>query len=317
MNSGSGSTVHCPRSASGRRLTGERRGVRDPLEAQTMDMSRRRQNSSKTTCAMPAAKRWSASSRTAHRRRGGSGKICEEKFHAAMGSAFPDSYTPCANGHGNHRHERPAPKGDLGIQRDGVAREPFTGRPRRPVTSQMGLPVFPTTAGKFRDMGDETIPQDVAQEDSAVCQSGIALATLKDKSYLSVGSVSKGIAGSVVDPDFFSDFLACATNMWNERNLPKNSGEHLRPRRIPQARSLGQGKLYGRPGLQRRPAQVGKEQTGRGLGIRCEDGDDLPGSDASATRSWKRWDPRRGGRPQRDCAGFPGTRQWTDYLPNG
>jgi L-fucose isomerase len=38
-------------------------------------------------------------------------------------------------------------------------------------------------------------------------KAGIAVATMKGKSYLSMGSVSMGIAGSVMDPAFFADYL--------------------------------------------------------------------------------------------------------------
>jgi len=42
---------------------------------------------------------------------------------------------------------------------------------------------------------------------SFFAKAGIAAATLKGKSYLSIGSVSMGIAGSIVDADFFQTYL--------------------------------------------------------------------------------------------------------------
>lgn len=41
----------------------------------------------------------------------------------------------------------------------------------------------------------------------AFARAGIAVATMKGKSYLSIGSVSMGIAGSIPNPDFFQEYL--------------------------------------------------------------------------------------------------------------
>jgi L-fucose isomerase len=38
-------------------------------------------------------------------------------------------------------------------------------------------------------------------------KAGLAAAKMRDKSYLSIGSVSMGIAGSVVDASFFQNYL--------------------------------------------------------------------------------------------------------------
>jgi hypothetical protein len=38
-------------------------------------------------------------------------------------------------------------------------------------------------------------------------QAALAAAWMRGKSYLSIGAVSMGIAGSIMDPDFFQDYL--------------------------------------------------------------------------------------------------------------
>ena len=59
----------------------------------------------------------------------------------------------------------------------------------------------------MQDADDETIPPDVAEKILRFVRAGLAVATMKGKSYLSIGSVSMGIAGSMVDHDFFEDYL--------------------------------------------------------------------------------------------------------------
>ena len=56
-------------------------------------------------------------------------------------------------------------------------------------------------------MDDNTIPEDVAEKILRFARAAQAVATMRGKSYLSMGSVSMGIAGSIVNPDFFQEYL--------------------------------------------------------------------------------------------------------------
>ncbi len=74
--------------------------------------------------------------------------------------------------------------------------------------SQKGLPAFGIYGRDVQDMNTiGTIPDDVADKILRFARAAIAAATMRGKSYLSLGSVSMGIAGSTVDPDFFQDYL--------------------------------------------------------------------------------------------------------------
>ena len=55
----------------------------------------------------------------------------------------------------------------------------------------------------FRMLGDTTIPEDVKGKILQFVKAGLAVATMRGKSYLSMGSVSMGIAGSIVNAEFF------------------------------------------------------------------------------------------------------------------
>jgi L-fucose/D-arabinose isomerase len=58
-----------------------------------------------------------------------------------------------------------------------------------------------------QDKNDSSIPKDVQGKLWRFAKAGLAVAEMKSKSYLSIGFVSMGIAGSVVDPNFFYDYL--------------------------------------------------------------------------------------------------------------
>lgn len=73
--------------------------------------------------------------------------------------------------------------------------------------SQIGLPVFGIYGKDVQDSGDLSIPEDVKRKLLLFAKAGLAVAEMKGKSYLSIGSVSMGIAGSVVDPLFFNKYL--------------------------------------------------------------------------------------------------------------
>jgi len=73
--------------------------------------------------------------------------------------------------------------------------------------NQKGLPSFGIYGRDVQDINDRSIPDDVKYKLLSFAKSGLAVATMKDKSYLSMGSVSMGIAGSIVDANFFEEYL--------------------------------------------------------------------------------------------------------------
>ena len=73
--------------------------------------------------------------------------------------------------------------------------------------SQKGLPAFGIYGHDVQDLDDNTIPDDVAEKILRFARAAMAVDNMRGKSYLSMGSVSMGIAGSIVDPDFFQEYL--------------------------------------------------------------------------------------------------------------
>lgn len=73
--------------------------------------------------------------------------------------------------------------------------------------NQKGLPAFSIYGKDVQDASDTSIPADVQEKLIRFAKAGLAVAQMKGKSYLSLGSVSMGIAGSIVDADFFQSYL--------------------------------------------------------------------------------------------------------------
>ncbi len=73
--------------------------------------------------------------------------------------------------------------------------------------NQKGIPAFSIYGRDVQDSTDTNIPEDVKTKLLRFAKAGLAVATMRGKSYLSIGSVSMGIAGSIVDADFFQTYL--------------------------------------------------------------------------------------------------------------
>ncbi len=73
--------------------------------------------------------------------------------------------------------------------------------------NQKGLPAFGIYGKDVQDPNDSSIPDDVKEKILSFIKASLAVSLMRNKSYLSIGSVSMGIAGSIIDPDFFEDYL--------------------------------------------------------------------------------------------------------------
>ena len=73
--------------------------------------------------------------------------------------------------------------------------------------AQKGLPAFGIYGHDVQDADNQVIPADVEEKLLRFARAAIAAASMRGKSYLSIGAVCMGIAGSIVNPDFFEDYL--------------------------------------------------------------------------------------------------------------
>ena len=73
--------------------------------------------------------------------------------------------------------------------------------------AQKGLPAFGIYGHEVQEADDATIPQDVQEKILRFARAAVAVATMRGKSYLQIGSVTMGIGGSIISPEFFEEYL--------------------------------------------------------------------------------------------------------------
>lgn len=93
--------------------------------------------------------------------------------------------------------------------------------------AQKGLPAFGIYGHDVQDLDDNTIPADVAEKLLRFARAAMAVANMRGKSYLSFGSVCMGIAGSIVDPDFFQEYLGIRNESVDETEILRRMEEGI------------------------------------------------------------------------------------------
>lgn len=73
--------------------------------------------------------------------------------------------------------------------------------------NQKGLPAFGIYGRDVQDIADDSITPDVEAKLLRFGRAAVAVMEMRGRSYLNIGSVSMGIAGSMPDPDFFQEYL--------------------------------------------------------------------------------------------------------------
>ncbi|MGE5614335.1 MAG: L-fucose isomerase [Bacillota bacterium] len=297
-------------------IDGRRRGIRESLEEQTMNMAKaaarliaenlRHSNGLPVECVI------------ADTCIGGVAEAaqCAEKF-AREGVGVSLSVTPCwCYGSETMDMDPLVPKavwGFNGTERPGAVYLAAV----LAAHNQTGLPAFGIYGRDVQDAGDGNIPGDVREKILRFVKAGLAVATMRGKSYLSMGSVSMGIAGSIVDDGFFRDYLGMRNEYvdmteftrrideeiydkdefkrafkWVKENCiegPDNNPENLRLSRDKKDKNW---EMVVKMAMIARDLMIGNTKLAQ-LGF----GEEALGHNAIA-------------------AGFQGQRQWTDHFPN-
>ncbi len=93
--------------------------------------------------------------------------------------------------------------------------------------NQKGLPTFSIYGKEVQDSSDTSIPDDVKEKLLLFGKAGLAVAEMRNKSYLGIGGVSMGIAGSIVDQEFFQDYLGMRTASVDMTELVRRIEEEI------------------------------------------------------------------------------------------
>ena len=93
--------------------------------------------------------------------------------------------------------------------------------------AQKGLPCFSIYGREVQDTGDTEIHDDVKEKILRFVKAGLAVAQMKGKSYLSLGYSSMGIVGSMVDQNFFHDYLGMRTEFVDQLEITRRIEEEI------------------------------------------------------------------------------------------
>ena len=144
--------------------------------------------------------------------------------------------------------------------------------------AQKGLPAFGIYGRDVQDSGDGKVPADVQEKLLQFARAGLAAASMRGASYLAMGAVSMGIAGSIVDPRFLESWLGMRYEMIDMSEFTRRIDEKIYdPDEFTRALAwVKQNCREGRgPQSGRYPAPARAE--GRRLGVRRQDDPDRPG----------------------------------------
>jgi L-fucose isomerase len=185
--------------------------------------------------------------------------------------------------------------------------------------AQKGLPAFGIYGHDVQDVGITEIPADVCEKLLRFARAAMSAAIMKGKSYLSIGAVCMGIAGSIVDTNFFEDYLGMRCEGIDEVEIIRrmtlgiyDKEEFEKALAWAKANCKESEDICNRPDLQRsREAKDDDWEFAVKMAVIIKDlmsgnpklkemgfGEESLGHNAIA-------------------AGFQGQRQWTDFYPNG
>ena len=183
--------------------------------------------------------------------------------------------------------------------------------------TQKGLPTFGIYGRDVQDAGDTTIPGDVQEKILRFVKAALAVAHMKGKSYLSIGYSSMGIAGSMVDTNFFHDYLGIRTEFVDSTELLRRIDEEIYDKdEFVKAlawtkENCKEGKDYNSPENQADAARKQHEwETVVKMTLICRDM--MIGNPKLVEMGYR----EEGLGRNAILGGFQGQRQWTDYQPN-
>ena len=93
--------------------------------------------------------------------------------------------------------------------------------------AQKGLPAFGIYGHDVQDLDDTSIPKDVEEKILRFARAAVAVATMRGKSYLQIGSICMGIAGSIINPEFFEEYLGMRVESVDEVEIIRRMTEGI------------------------------------------------------------------------------------------
>lgn len=197
--------------------------------------------------------------------------------------------------------------------------------------AQRGLPAFSIYGKDVQDVTDNSIPNDVAEKILRFARCAAAVGQLRGKSYVGIGAVAMGIAGSFCDADFWQEYLGIRAE-WVDmvevtRRVELGIYDHEEYERALKwvKENCPEGFDKNPENIRHTPEQKEKEwEFVVKMTLICRDimlGNDKlndvrpVGAEAEHSGPKDGWHEEALGR-NAILGGFQGQRQWTDWLPN-
>ena len=298
-------------------IDGRRRGVRESLEVQTMKMAQTAADLISSSLSYPDGT--PVQCVIADTTIGGvyEAQRCAEKF-AREGVGVSLSVTPCwCYGTETMDADPSMPKavwGFNGTERPGAVylAAMLAGY------AQRGMPAYGIYGHEVQDATDTSVPDDVREKILRFVKAGLAVAMIKGKSYLSVGTSSMGIAGSFVNIDFFQDYLGMRPENMDICEIERRIAEGIYDKEEYE-KAYAWARKWCKEGKDYNPEAIQKSREAKDkdweyiVKMAIVMRDMMVGNPKLAEMGFGEEAVGRNA----IAAGFQGQRQWTDHWPNG
>lgn len=299
-------------------IDGRMGGVRESLETQTMNMAKSVEKLISSTLKYPDGSPVKCVIADSTIGRVPESAACEEKFKRE-GVGVTITVTPCwcygSETMDMNPHTVKAVWGFNGTERPGAVYLAAV----LAAHAQKGLPAFGIYGKDVQDLTQTEIPADVSDKLLRFAKSALAVATMRGKSYLGIGGMCMGIAGSIVSSEFFEEYLGMRSEAVDEVEIIRRMEEGIYDKEeFEKALAWAKDNCKEKEDIINRP--------------------DLKKDDAARAKDWEFIvkmtlivrDLMIGNPKLQELgfgeealghnaivAGFQGQRQWTDFYPNG
>jgi len=182
--------------------------------------------------------------------------------------------------------------------------------------AQKGLPAFGIYGHDVQDLNDTEIPADVQEKLLRFGRAALAAATMRGKSYLQIGSICMGIAGSIINCDFFEEYLGMRVESIDEVEIIRRMENGIYDEKEFR-KALAWTKQHCKEGFDKNPPELQRSRAEQDkawefvVKMMCIIKDLYSGNPNLPAGC----EEERLGH-NAIAGGFQGQRQWTDFYPN-
>ncbi len=189
--------------------------------------------------------------------------------------------------------------------------------------AQKGLPAFAIYGHDVQDLGDSSIPADVAEKILKFARGAVAVGWMKNKAYVNLGGVAMGIAGSYCDADMFQKYLGIRAEWVDMSEILRRITLEIYDKDEYQ-RALGWIKANCKEGFDLNAGKALPEIITKSKVVPADKDWEFIAKMTIIVRDILCGNPKLGELGWHEEAlgknavagGFQGQRQWTDWLPN-